>query len=218
MQRIPEPEVMDTPARAEAYARTDFSDVNAAFVEKLLALAGAKRECLALDLGTGPGEIPLRVARLRPGWRIAAADASMPMLRLARAATPRGFASPPLFALADAKRLPFADHSFDVVFSNSLLHHLPDPLPFWREVRRLVQPGALVFVRDLFRPPSPADAQRLVDTYAAGEHPLLREDFYNSFLAAFTPEEIRAQLVACGLSRLDIVETTDRHMDVFGRI
>ncbi len=216
MQRIPEPEVMDTPERAEAYARTDFSAVNIAFVEKLLSLTEGNREYIALDLGTGPGEIPLRVQRLRPHWRIAAADASLPMLQLARAAT--NGAHSPLFTLADAKRLPYADHSFDLLFSNSLLHHLPDPLPLWREIRRVAKPGAVIFVRDLFRPPTPADAQRLVDTYAAGEHPLLREDFYNSFLAAFTPGEIRAQIVACGLSRLDVVEVTDRHVDILGKL
>lgn len=215
MQRIPEPEVMDTPERAEAYARADFSAVNAAFVDKLFELTDKSREYIAIDLGTGPGDIPVRLQRARPAWHIAAVDASLPMLRLAHASA-HGTSSP-LFMHADAKRLPFADHSFDLLFSNSLLHHLPDPLPFWREIRRLAKPGALVFVRDLFRPPTPADAQRLVDTYAAGEHPLLREDFYNSFLAAFTPEEIRSQLIACGLSRLDIIEVTDRHVDIFGR-
>lgn len=216
MQRIPEPEVMDTPERAEAYAHTDFSAVNAAFVEKLLALTDRSREYHALDLGTGPGDIPVRVRQVRPDWPIAAVDASLPMLKLARAAA--GAKSSPLFALADAKLLPFVDQSFDLLFSNSLLHHLPDPLPFWCEVRRLAKPGAVIFVRDLFRPSTPGDAQRLVNTYAAGEHPLLREDFYNSFLAAFTPGEIRDQLVACGLSRLDITEVTDRHVDIFGKV
>lgn len=216
MQRIPEPEVMDTPERVEAYAWADFSAVNAAFVEKLFGLTDTSREYTALDLGTGPGDISLRILRGRPRWRIAAVDASLPMLRLAQAAANE--TASPLFTLADAKRLPYADRSFDLLFSNSLLHHLPDPHPFWGEVRRLAKPGALVFVRDLFRPPTPVEAQRLVDTYAAGEHPLLREDFYNSFLAAFTPEEIRAQLVTTGLSRLDVVETTDRHVDVFGRL
>lgn len=216
MQRIPEPEVMDTPERAKAYASADFSAVNAAFVEKLLGLTNDSGEYAAIDLGTGPGDIPLRIRRARPAWHIAAADASLPMLRLARAASHE--TSSPLFTLADAKQMPFADSSFDLIFSNSLLHHLPDPLPLWREVRRLAKPGALVFVRDLFRPATPANARRLVDTYAADEHPLLREDFYNSFLAAFTPEEIRAQLITCGLSRLDVVEVTDRHVDVFGKL
>lgn len=207
---------MDTPERAEAYARTDFSEVNEAFTKKLLSLAGDRPRCLALDLGAGPGDIPLRIQRRRPGWRIFAADASLPMLRFARTTARTGSGPTPLFTQADAKQLPFENASIEIVFSNSILHHLPDPIPFWREIRRIAKPGALVFVRDLFRPPTATDAQRLVDTYAAGEHPLLREDFYNSFLAAFTPEEIRGQLVASGLSRLDVVEVTDRHVDIIG--
>lgn len=218
MKRIPEHELMDTPDRAEAYARTDFSAVNEAFVERLLALADRSSECLAVDLGTGPGDIPIRVQRRRPSWNIFGADASLPMLRFATRAASRLTTRTPVFPLCDAKRLPFADASIDIVFSNSILHHLPDPPPFWHELRRIAKPGALIFVRDLFRPETPADAQRLVDTYARDAHPLLREDFYNSFLAAFAPEEIRAQLIATGLSRLDVVEVTDRHVDIFGRV
>lgn len=214
MKRTPEPEIMDIPERAEAYARADFSAVNTAFVDRLLTLAGDRRDCRVLDLGTGPGDIAIRLGRARPSWHITAIDASLPMLTLARRAV--GRVTNPAFILADAKRLPFADATFDVVYSNSLLHHLPDPLPFWREIRRLTRPGASVFIRDLFRPPTPADAQRLVNTYAADEHPLLREDFHNSFLAAFTPEEIQEQLRGTGLSRLDVVEVTDRHVDILG--
>jgi ubiquinone/menaquinone biosynthesis C-methylase UbiE len=216
MHRIPEPEVMDTPDRAEAYARTDFSAVNQAFVDRLLALAGELREGIAVDLGTGPGDIPIRVQQRRPDWKIFGADASPPMLRFATRATSVLPTRTPLFTLCDAKRLPFADASIDIVFSNSILHHLPDPLPYWQEVRRIAKPGALIFVRDLFRPETPADAQRLVDTHARDAHPLLREDFYNSFLAAFTPEEIRAQLIATGLSALDVIKVTDRHVDILG--
>lgn len=213
MDRIPEPERMDIPERADAYAFTDFSEVNAAFVARLLEFTAGMEAALALDLGTGPGAIPLHVGALRPRWRICAVDASLPMLRHGAAAAPGGRVD---FMLGDAKCLPYPGGAFDLVFSNSLLHHLPDPLPFWREVRRVTRPGGFIFVRDLFRPPSFADAQRLVDTYAANEHPLLREDFYNSFLAAFTPSEIRAQLDEAHLGKLTIRESTDRHVDISG--
>ncbi len=215
MQRVPEPEWMDVPERADAYAQTDFSAVNEAFVNRLLELTPSLTHARAVDLGTGPGDVPLLIACRRPGWRIAAVDASMPMLRHGRE-TLRANPAAVGFVLSDAKRLPFRDAAFDVVFSNSLLHHLPDPLPFWREVRRVARPGATIFVRDLFRPPTPADAQRLVDTYAADAHPLLREDFYNSFLAAFTRDEIVAQLKRNGLETLAATPITDRHIDIHG--
>jgi SAM-dependent methyltransferase len=45
-------------------------------------------------------------------------------------------------------------HRYDVVFSNSLLHHLDDPQVLWRSVRRWAAPGAPVFIVDLRRPDS----------------------------------------------------------------
>ena len=205
---------MNVPNRADAYAHTDFSDVNSAFVAKLTELAGNRGVCRAIDLGTGPGEVPHRLGTLRPEWRITAADASMPMLRHALE-SPDSRTTRTAFICGDAKRLPIADASFDIIFSNSLLHHLADPLPFWRETRRIARAGATIFVRDLLRPADRMAAKQLVNTYAPDEHPLLREDFYNSFLAAFTLDEIRQQLRAAGLN-LTVKQVTDRHVDVYG--
>ncbi len=89
LPRMPEPEVMDLAAEAEAYGLADFADVNAAFVERLLEWVPAAAPVRALDLGTGPGDIPVRVKRARPRWRILALDASGPMLRLAADAAQR---------------------------------------------------------------------------------------------------------------------------------
>ncbi|MCH8203989.1 MAG: methyltransferase domain-containing protein [Candidatus Hydrogenedentes bacterium] len=218
MQRIPEAEIMDIPERAQAYADADFREVNEAFVERLLELAGDLASARVLDLGTGPGEMPFRIAAQRPGWRIVGLDASMPMLRLGEAARREGStAMAHRFVLADAKRTPFADDTFDVIFSNSILHHVDDPVAFWKEAARVAKPGALLFVRDLLRPESPEAAHDLVETYAADEHPLLKEDFYNSLLAAYTPNEIRSQLLEASITPLDITPVTDRHVDVSGR-
>ena len=215
MQRIPEPEIMDIPERAQAYADADFHKVNEAFVERLLELAGELPSARALDLGTGPGAMSLRIADQRPGWRIVGLDASMPMLRLGQAAR-RGISRAPAvrFVLADAKRTPFADDSFDVIFSNSILHHVDDPVAFWKEAARVAKPGALLFVRDLLRPDSPEAAHDLVETYAAAEHPLLREDFYNSLLAAYTIEEVRDQIQIEGIQTPNVTQCSDRHFDV----
>lgn len=217
MKRIPEPEIMDIPERAQAYADADFSEVNAAFVERLVEVAGDLESARALDLGTGPGDIPLRLAQRRPGWRITGLDASLPMLRLAQAAHADAADSAPVqFVLADAKRTPFPSDTFDVIFSNSILHHIDDPIAFWNETARIAKPGALLFVRDLLRPETPEAARALVETNAADEHPLLKKDFYNSLLAAYAPSEIRSQLSESSISLLDITPVSDRHVDVFG--
>lgn len=45
------------------------------------------------------------------------------------------------FAVADCERLPFDDASFDVVYSNGVLHHTPDTAGAVREVHRVLRPG-----------------------------------------------------------------------------
>jgi ubiquinone/menaquinone biosynthesis C-methylase UbiE len=193
--------------------------VNARFARRLVALAGRRRRAAAVDLGTGPADIPLRVARLRPGWRIVAVDASAPMLRTARAAVRRARLGRAVRLLrADACATGLPDASADVVFSNSLLHHLHDPAPFWREVARIAKPGAAILVRDLRRPETRARARRIVARYAAGEPALLRNAFFHSLLAAFTPAEIRAQLRRAGLTGLRLTRPSDRHVDIYGRL
>jgi SAM-dependent methyltransferase len=114
--------------------------------------------------------------------------------------------------------VPLAPGRFDAVLSNSLLHHLPDPLALWSEVARLGRRGALVHVMDLFRPPSAADARAIVEAAAAGEDPILKEDFFNSLLAAWTVEEVEAQLAAARLGHLQCAVASERHLLVTGRL
>lgn len=219
MKRIPEPEIMDIPERAQAYADADFSEVNAAFVERLVEVAGDLESARALDLGTGPGDIPLRLVQRRPGWRITGLDASIPMLRHAQAAhADAADCAPVQFVLADAKRTPFPSDTFDVIFSNSILHHIDDPIAFWNETARIAKPGALLFVRDLLRPETPEAARALVETHAADEHPLLKEDFFNSLLAAYTTGDVKAQLHAAGVARFEVQRITDRHLEIFSAL
>ncbi len=132
---------------------------------------------------------------------------------------PFGTAVVDLQGWVDARlpRLPFADRGFDAVISNSLLHHLPEPATFWSEVRRLLSPGGVVHVMDLFRPGSVDEARAIVEAAAGDEDPILKDDFFNSLLAAFTPDEVRGQLTAAGLGHLECVVVSERHVLVTGR-
>ena len=71
---------------------------------------------------------------------------------------------------------------------------------------------------DLMRPASEQQAQELVDTYAADAPAILREDFYNSLLAAYRSEEVSDQLVQAGLDHLKIQTASDRHWIVSGTL
>jgi ubiquinone/menaquinone biosynthesis C-methylase UbiE len=212
ISRVLEPELMDTSEDALAYDAMDHNEPNQAFVERLLEL-GAHGEML--DVGTGPGHIPLLVcARISDGT-VLGVDLARSMLALAER---RRLASPHAdrvrYELADAKKLPFADQSFDTVFSNTLLHHLPEPVHFLREAARVLRPGGALLIRDLFRPDSTERARELVARYAPGANETQQRLFYDSFCAALTPLELRAAATEAGLRRAAIVLDTDRHMSL----
>src|SRR5262249_42761940 len=98
-----------------------------------------------------------------------------------------------------------------------LVHHLPDPRAFWCTARDLVRPGGALHVMDLFRPASAARARAIVAAAAPDAEPVLREDFYRSLLAALSPDEVRADLVATGLGHLTCEVVSERHWLVSGR-
>jgi hypothetical protein len=85
-------------------------------------------------------------------------------------------------------------------------------------VRQLAAPGALVVVRDLRRPASPAALDGLVQRHAAGAPALLRRDYALSLRAAFRQEEVSEQLRAAGLDGLTVREQDDRYLEVIGQL
>ena len=218
MDRVLEPELMDNEAQVVAYARADFAEENQGFVDRFRDCFPDFAEGHILDLGCGPGDIPIRLARALPLCRVTGVDASAPMLRLAEDAVSKaGLSSRIAFRCERFQDIAGASQA-DAAISNSLLHHVPNPLQFWNRLRQLVKPGSPVLVMDLLRPDSPEAAQAIVDQYAASEPEVLRRDFYNSLLAAFTEDEITSQLARMNLTRLLIDVIDDRHWVVGGII
>ncbi len=216
MPRVLEPEVMDDPEQVQVYARADFEEENQGLVDRFREYFPDFAQGHILDLGCGPGDIPIRIARALPGCRVTGIDASAPMIRLAEeAAAEAGLSSRVSFRCGRFQDTDFSDQG-DAAVSNSLLHHLPNPLQFWNRLRQLVKPGSPVLVMDLLRPDSSEAAQAIVDQYAANEPGVLRRDFYNSLLAAFTEDEVAAQLAQMNLTRLLIDVVDDRHWVVGG--
>ena len=212
MQRVLEPEVMDTSEEAAAYAAMDHAEVNAAFVERLFELGASGH---MLDIGTGPGQIPLAICERDAAARVTGVDLAEHMLRHARGLRERSHHAARLtFRRADAKALDFPDASFDAVFSNTILHHIPDPDPFLREARRVLKPDGALLIRDLFRPETPERVEALVARYAADADATQRGLFRDSLRAALTPDELRAAAAAAGLGHAELTLDSDRHMSL----
>src|SRR5216117_1291944 len=218
MERVLEPELMNDPEQALAYARADFEEENQGFVDRFVEFYPEFKVGHVLDLGCGPADIPIRLTRRLPDCRITGVDGSATMIAI-------GVEAIRATGLADRITLRcerFQDtvlpERADAVISNSLLHHVPNPLQFWYAVKKLAWPGAVVLVMDLLRPESSEAAQAVVDKYAADEPAILRRDFYNSLLASFTEDDVAAQLAEMNLSRLLIDVPDDRHWIVGGRL
>ena len=138
MKRTLEPELMDDPEQARAYARADFEKENQGFIDRFREYFPEFTEGHILDVGCGPGDIPVRLARALPLCRITGVDASEPMIGLAGVAVKQA-------GLVD--RIAFRCERFQVVslaeladaaVSNSLLHHLPNPLQLWYRLRQVI--------------------------------------------------------------------------------
>lgn len=220
MERIPEPELMDDEAQAQAYAAADFSEPHAMFVQLCVEdWSGCDLDGALLDLGCGPADITVRLALAFPRLRVDAIDGSEPMLRHGRERVERAGLAPRvrlwnLRLPAEADQLP--QRGYAAIVSNSLLHHLADPAVLWRTVRTAGRSGTLVFVMDLLRPAGPREAASLVERHAATEPEILRRDFHASLCAAYRIGEVRDQLVAAGLDGFSVRAVSDRHLAVSG--
>ncbi len=219
MRRFPEPELMNDPVQARAYAEADFSEANTLFQNLFLDRFPTHRPRRILDLGCGPGDITLAFARCFPDSRVDGIDGAEAMLAIAR----HRLATQPLLS----RRVQFRRHrlpdpaltpGYDTLICNSLLHHLADPQVLWREIQRLGTPGAAVLVMDLYRPDSERQALELVERHAAGASAILRRDFFNSLRAAYREDEIRRQLEETGLDHFQVDRVSDRHIAVHGRL
>ena len=219
MKRVPEPELMDDQVQAKAYAQADFNETDGMFVERFIDRFPGPMKGHALDLGCGPGNVALRLARAYPDLVVHAVDGAAAMLHCAEEALReapdvrdrvhlvKGF-------IPDA---PMPRDHYHAVVSNSLLHHLPDPSALWTTILRYARPGAPVQVMDLMRPHDEDEARELQAKYTEGAPEVLRTDFYHSLLAAFEPDEIREQLAAAGIEGWQVEVVTDRHVMVAGR-
>lgn len=213
LPRVPEPEVMDDSGEVEAYSSAaaeayldKIDDTFVAHAERLLGRRSAPHEAgRALDIGCGPGQIVLKLARRLPGWHFAGLDRSANMVRQALAArdqaarrTGGDLTSRVQFFTGDGSRLPLADASCDLVVCNSVLHHLEQPLRLLAEIARVARPESAILVRDLRRPSRPAYPLH-VRWHGRHYSGLMYKLYCDSVRAAYTPEELAALLSASPL-------------------
>jgi ubiquinone/menaquinone biosynthesis C-methylase UbiE len=216
MERVLEPELMEDLEQVFAYAKADFEKPHKKFVQRIKMLVKAPSfSGKALDLGCGPGDISRRFAKAFPLCKIDAVDGSKPMIEYAVNAISVELQARLHFIHGKLPEVELPEFSYDIIFSNSLLHHLPDPQILWQAIKQFSRTGTRIAIMDLLRPRRPYMAESLVEMYASTEPKILQQDFYNSLLAAFTLEEINKQITQAGLS-LTAEQISDRHVFISG--
>ncbi len=219
MQRVPELELMSDIEQARAYAAADFEVPHSRVVASLVEeFQHPEITGMILDLGCGPGDVTFRIADRFLQATIFAVDGSAAMIALAEQRRIREGKGQITFIEGFIPQVEIPRVGYDLILSTSFLHHLPDPLILWNTIREHASSGTQIFVYDLLRPSSREEAADLVERYSGNEPEVLKQDFYNSLLAAFTPEEVEQQLVAAGLPALSVKVISDRHLIVFGQV
>jgi ubiquinone/menaquinone biosynthesis C-methylase UbiE len=210
MERVLEPEVMDSLTEAIEYDAMDFTEVNTAFAKSAIALGPPQG--IILDAGTGTGRIPVLICQMRSKWQIIAIDAAKSMLEVAAQHVQQAnLQSSIRLELVDAKSLPYEDGHFDMIISNSLVHHLPNPLPFFKELKRVVKSNGGIFIRDLIRPENAQIMNALVDSIGEEYDEYQKKLFRDSLHAALTLDEVNQLISLSGLQQVKVYQSSDRH-------
>jgi precorrin-6B methylase 2 len=239
LQRILEPELMDTAEDAREYDAMDHAAVNTQFVTDFLSAfadwslhtsaSSVESRPVVLDLGAGSGLIPIELCRRAPAIRVVAVDAAEHMLAVAKQnVAAAGLADRIELVRGDAKDLASvgwappttisnravvggSHPTFSAVISNSILHHIVDPREVIAEAVRVAAPGALQFHRDLSRPNDEAQVEQLVSTYTADATPYQQKLLADSLRAALTLLEIRELIAEFGFAPESVQMNSDRH-------
>ena len=214
LERVLEPEVMDTRQEAMDYNDMDHSHVNELFVTDLIEFAESVDVEIedVLDLGTGTALIPVELCQRVKSCRVIGIDLAIQMLELARYNIEvDGLIERIQLAHVDAKAMPYSEGMFNVMVSNSIVHHIPDPIICLREAVRVTSQGGIFFVRDLMRPNSDEEVQRLVQMYAGQENEHSQKMFDDSLRAALTLKEMQRLVEELGFDSVTVQAASDRH-------
>lgn len=131
---------------ARSYDRSVFQLIFFRRVHRRIeALLSPTSEQMVLDVGCGTGRLAMALQEAS-GARVVGVDPAPAMVAGARE---KSLGRGPLFAVAAAEHLPFADSCFDAAVSAVSAHHWKDPAGGFRELGRVLRPGGRIVVADV---------------------------------------------------------------------
>jgi ubiquinone/menaquinone biosynthesis C-methylase UbiE len=107
------------------------------------------KEGLILDLGTGPGYLPIEIIKQSADIKIVGIDLSRKLIQMAQQnAQNAGVTDRIDFQMGDSGRLRFDGASFDMAISTGMLHSLKDPVKVLNEIYRVLKNGGEAWIYD----------------------------------------------------------------------
>ncbi|MBH8563033.1 methyltransferase domain-containing protein, partial [Nostoc sp. CENA67] len=156
---------------ADGSQKKDRRQAQIDLIEEILNWAGVQTAENILDVGCGIGGSSLYLADKFNAKATGITLSPVQAARAAERAQEAGLSARTLFQVANAQAMPFADNSFDLVWSLESGEHMPDKTLFMQECYRVLKPGGtLIMVTWCHRPiaetPLTADEQKhLQDIY-----------------------------------------------------
>jgi SAM-dependent methyltransferase len=177
------------PARPSMEALAPYDQFHGRGLEATMEVAALVRPTAAahiLDIGSGIGG-PARYFASRFGCRVSGIDLTAEFCEVARHLTRLlGLQQRADFHAGNALAMPFGDAAFDGAYSMNVSMNIADKAAFYREIHRVLRPGAWLVLSELARGDGPEIDYPTPWAASAG----------SSFLA--TPEETRQGLVDAG--------------------
>jgi len=163
-----------------------------------------------LDLGTGPGYLPIEIVKRAPDINITGVDLSRKLIHMARAnAQKAGLSSRLSFEVGNSARLRFDDAVFDMVISTGMLHSLKNPVNILKEIKRLLKLGGEAWIYD------PANVIQYIDRKKWKASLNLPEQFFlmifgllglHKPIAVYRKNDVVPMVEAAGFKKYEVKE------------
>jgi ubiquinone/menaquinone biosynthesis C-methylase UbiE len=179
---------------------TSMISINYNLIADELFNLGNFKKGLAIDIGTGLGDLAIAIGRRYPDLEIIGIDISQEAIKEAIKKLKSEKLNNVSFQLGDVHNFSFGDMTVDLAVSHGAIHHLKNLPRVFLEIYRILKPDALAYLTDLRR-----DApDELVKEIAMSLPPSQAKAFVNSINASYTPEELRQVIAGLGIRNFDV--------------